>query len=241
MQIDKKNVRDWGTILIDTGMILALFASKNGSIDPNILFVKKLLTYLCAYQTGDRIDRRIYISTITVGEILTQEIGQDKVNRILKVLDSDNVEFLSFDIETALQFNVKMQPYLEKTAIHKKAAELGFVTKDYGMARQWISKDYMIAMTGFTKNVDVIITLDKNTFYPICADFETTECILAYPELFKHSEQFIFEYDYANVDNFLNNKSFQTLNEIEESKPAKPVQQNLFGNQVGREGDNSSE
>jgi hypothetical protein len=125
-----------------------------------------------------------------------------------------------------------MQPYLKKTAIHKKAAELGFVTNDYGMARQWISKDYMIAMTGFTKKVDVIITLDKKTFYPICTDFGVTECILGYPELFKHSEQFIFEYDYANVENFLNGKVFKTLNEIEDEKPPPLVQKNLWGTEV---------
>jgi hypothetical protein len=85
MQVDKKNVRDWETILIDTGLILALFRTKNGSTDPNMLFVKKLLTYLCTSQTADRNDRKIYISTITVGEILTKETEQAQINRILKV------------------------------------------------------------------------------------------------------------------------------------------------------------
>jgi len=230
MQIDKKNVRDWGTILIDTGLILALFRAQNGSTDPYMLFVKKLLTYLCTSQTAEKNDRRIFISTITVGEVLTKETEQAQVNRILKVLDSNNVEFLSFDIETSLQFNIKMQPYLTKTALHAKAKELGFETQDYGMARQWISKDYMIAMTGFTKKVDVIMTLDKKTFYPICTDFENTECILAYPELFLHSEQYIFEYDYANVDNFLSGVSFKTLNDIDAAKPKPMTQSDLWGN-----------
>ena len=95
------------------------------------------------------------------------------------------------------------------------------------MARQWISKDYMIAMTGITKKADVILTLDKKTFYPLYKEFPDTKCILAYPELFKHSEQFVFEYDYANVDNFINNIPFKTLNEIaEENTPA--TQQSLF-------------
>lgn len=129
MQVDKKNVRDWETILIDTGLILALFRAKNGSQDPYILFVKKLLTYLCTSQSAEKNDRKIYISTITVGEILTKETEQAQVNRILKVLDSSNVEFLSFDIETSLQFNIKMQPYLEKSALHEKAKELGFGRK----------------------------------------------------------------------------------------------------------------
>jgi PIN domain nuclease of toxin-antitoxin system len=142
MITDRKNVVDWETILIDTGVLLALFHAQNGSTDPTIVFIKKLITHLCKMQAGKYVDRKIYISTITVGEVLTKESGQDKINRILKILDSNNVEFLSFDIETSLQFNIRMQPYLEKEAIHKKAAELGFITKDFGMARQWISKDY---------------------------------------------------------------------------------------------------
>jgi hypothetical protein len=43
MQTGKKNVKEWNKILIDTGMVFSLFASKNGSTDPNILFVNKLL------------------------------------------------------------------------------------------------------------------------------------------------------------------------------------------------------
>jgi hypothetical protein len=122
-----------------------------------------------------------------------------------------------------------MQPYLEKDALHAKAKELGFESKDYGMARQWISKDYMIAMTGFTKKVDVIMTLDKKTFYPVCLDFENTECILAYPELFLHSEQYIFEYDYTNVNNFLNGVPFKSLNELDAAKPKPITQVDLWG------------
>jgi hypothetical protein len=98
------------------------------------------------------------------------------------------------------------------------------------MARQWISKDYMIAMTGLVKKVDVIITLDKKTFYPICHDFGTSECILAYPELFLHSEQNVFEYDYDNADNFANNITFKTLNQIEAEKPKPITQSDLWGN-----------
>jgi hypothetical protein len=228
MQIDRTKYLNWRTILIDTGVLFAFFASKKEGKDAKIQFIGKLLSHLSKYQTGEKEDRRILISTITLSELLTKESGQDKINRVLKVLDSDNVEFLSFDIETALEFNVRLQPYLERDALHAKAMELGFERKDLGMAREWISKDYMIAMTGITKKVDVILTLDKKTFYPICQDFPDTKCILAYPELFKHSEQYIFEYDYGNVDNFLKGIPFKTLNEIEvESTPGE--QQSLFG------------
>lgn len=208
MQIGNKPIIDWKTILIDTGVILALFkAQKANTEDEVILFINKLITFLCKQKTGSSEARTIYISTISLGEIITKESGQDKVKRVLKVLDSDNVEFVSFDTVTALEFNIRLQPYLEKSALHKKAAELGFETQDFGMARQWISKDYMIAMTAIVKNVDVILTADKRTFYPLCKEFKTTACILTYPELFEHSEQFILKYHYDKVDDFLAGRS----------------------------------
>jgi protein-tyrosine-phosphatase len=90
-------------------------------------------------------------------------------------------------------------------------------------------------MTGLVKKSDVIITLDKKTFYPICQDFKTSECILAYPQLFKHSEHYIFEYDYDNVDNFINDITFKTLNEIEAEKPNPSIQVDSFGTETPNE------
>jgi hypothetical protein len=229
MQLGDKPIIDWKTILIDTGVIMALLAGQRGNTkDEGLLFVNKLVNFLCRNKTGKNEERTIYISTISLGEVITKESGPEKIKLVLKALDSNNVEFLSFDTITALEFNIKLQPYLEKEALHAKAKELGFATQDYGMARQWISKDYMIAMTAFVKNVDVILTLDKKTFYPICKDFNGTGCVLAYHELFEHTETFVLKYDYNNVDNFLNKTAFETLNQKSTFKPRQPVQTDLL-------------
>jgi len=204
MQLGNKNIIDWKTILIDTNIILSLFRAQNGSVDPEILFVNKLINYLCKSKTGKGENRTFYISTVSLGEIITKENDSDKIKRILKVLDSENIEFLSYDTSTALEFNIRLQPYINKDSLHVKAQELGFKAQDYGLARQWIYADYMIAMTGFVKKSDVLITLDKNTFYPICNDFKGTDCILAYSELFEHTEQFILKYHYDKVGEFIN-------------------------------------
>lgn len=201
-----KLIPEWEKILLDTGIVLALFAAQRGSQDPQILFVDKLIKFLCNQGTGDGKKRIFYISTITLGEIITKESGSDKIRRVLKVLDSDNVEFLSFDTDTALEFNIRMQPFIEKDELHKKAKELGFSSQDYGMARQWISKDYMIAMTGLVKKVDVVLTLDKKTFYPICESFGETHCILAYPDLFDYADISVLKYHFDKIPVFLKKK-----------------------------------
>jgi predicted nucleic acid-binding protein len=218
MQVANKPVRDWKNILLDTSVILALFRGQNHSQDESIIFVNKLVSYLCNSKTGSSEDRTFYISTITLSELITKETGQEKIRRVLKALDSENVEFLSFDIQTALEFNIRLTNFLDGKNMHKIATEMGFKTQDFGMARQWISKDYMIAMTGMVKGVDVILTFDKNTFYPVCQEFQNTACILPYPVLFDHTEEYIISYYYEKVPAFLNN----TL-ESKESKEVIPL------------------
>ena len=85
----------------------------------------------------------------------------------------------------------------------------------------------MIAMTAVVEKADAILTLDKNTFYPLCQDVEGANCILSYPDLFEFSEQFIMSYDYKNVNNFLDKLPFKTLNEIQIEESQKG-QQDLF-------------
>lgn len=223
MQIGNKPITEWENILIDTGVILALFKSQK-STDPGVLFVRKLIDYLTKSKTGNSKDRLIYISTISLSEILLKESGEEKISRILKVIDSNNIVFTAFEIDTALSFNTRLQPYLERAGLHIKAREIGFKTNDFAMAREWISRDYMIAMSGFTEKVDVIITLDKNTFYPICNDFKTSTCILAYGELFECSEQFVIKYHYDKVSCFLSDKL--SLYKTDDQVPATSKERN---------------
>lgn len=58
-------------------------------------------------------------------------------------------------------------------------------------------------MSGVSKNVDVIFTADKKTFYPISKNISTVDCVLVYPELFEESEQYILKYHYDKIDDFL--------------------------------------
>jgi len=196
----QKPIHEWESILLDTGIILALFKKHAGSDDEGINFVNKLIKFLSETQTGKQTKRIFYISTVTLGEILTNEQDNDKIRRILRVLNGSDVEFLSYDIQPALAMNGKLKKYITREHLHQKAQELGFKTNDFGMGRQWIYADYMIAITAEVMNLDVILTLDKKTFYPICRDDLNINCILVYSEFFEHSESSFLNYKYEKVD-----------------------------------------
>lgn len=175
MPIDnRKPISDWKKILIDTSIICALFRAEHETSDETNLFISRLINYLSNSKAGDSSDRLFYISTITLSELLTKENDEEKIKRIINVLDSSNVEFRGFDTPTALAFNLKLADKLHTPVLNKRAGELGWKTGDYMDAREWIIKDYMIAMTAVVKNADVILTADKNTFYPLCQDVENT-------------------------------------------------------------------
>lgn len=199
-----KQIKDWHKILLDTTALCALFRSESSvEMDSQTAFVLKLIAYLTKNKTSDGKERIFYVSAITVSELLTGEQNSEKIKRILRLLNSKNVEFIDFDLDTALLFNAQLYPHLSKDSLHKMAEQIGFKTNDYMMAREWITRDYMIIMSGVSKNVDVAFTADKNTFFPICQNIAQLDCILLYPELFEESEQYILKYYDDKVEDFI--------------------------------------
>ncbi len=204
MAMPIKFIKDWEHILLDTTVLCDLFLSElPETTDTRSLFAKKLITYLSKTKTASGKDRVFYISAITVSELLTQEHDSEKIRRILRVINSKNVEFIEFDLTVALEFNHRLQPYLQRNSLHEMAAKIGFRLNDYMMAREWVARDYMILMSGLVKNVDVVLSSDKKSFYHISRNVENLYTVLVYPELFEQSEQYILSYYDDKVDDFL--------------------------------------
>ncbi|EFK36863.1 Uncharacterised protein [Chryseobacterium gleum] len=192
--VTEKRISEWENILVDTSILCALFkAVDEGSVDEQFLFVKKLMHYLSNTKTGNSKDRRFFITSITVSELLSKEDDREKIAKIVRILDSQNVEFIDFDLGSAFLLNNDFREYLSRKKLNNFAAEMGFKSGDFMMAREWISKDMMIIQNGKFANVDVILTCDKNTFYPIsekCSVFTA----LAYEEYFKHDHGIMLAY-----------------------------------------------
>jgi len=207
MAVPDKPIKDWKRILIDTSIICNLFRSEGKDVtDKTIIFSNQLITFLTNQKSSDLKERTFLISTITISELLTKEQDSEKIKKILRVLNSDNVEFIDFDLETSLTFNRYLYPHLSRSELHERAKELGFKTHEYMMAREWISKDLMIICSGIEKGADVVITADKNTMYPIANDLNIF-CVLAFPELFEVFGTAIMGYQYDKVEAYLKEKS----------------------------------
>ncbi|ASE62574.1 MULTISPECIES: hypothetical protein [Chryseobacterium] len=195
----EKRISDWENILIDTSILCALFAFVEGnSTDVRFNFVHTLVKYLSTSKTSSSKDRRFLITSITVSEILSKENNSEKVKKIIKSLDSNNVEFIDFDLDTSLLLNHDLYEYLPKAKLNEFAASMGFKTGDFMMAREWITKDMMIIENGKNSNVDVILTCDKKTFYPIsekCCVFTA----LAYEEYFNHEHGIMLSYKHSHA------------------------------------------
>ena len=197
--VTEKRISEWETILIDTSILCALFKFTEGnSTDEKFSFVYTLIKYLSGSKTSSSKDRKFLVTSITVSEILSKEHDTEKIKKILKVLDSSNVEFIDFDLDTALLLNHDLYEYLAKAKLHEFAANMGFKTGDFMMAREWITKDMMIIENGKNANADVILTCDKKTFYPIsekCGVFTA----LAYQEYFNHGHGVILSYQHSDA------------------------------------------
>lgn len=199
MVINEKGVLDWKTIMLDTSIIASLFNSENPkSTDDKITFIRELVDYLSDSDASDGKPRRFLIPSIVLTELLVKENDQAKIKRILRVLNSSNIEFIDFDVETALLFNYQLYPYLSKDQLHSFAKEFGFQTHDFMMAREWINRDFMIIMCGVSNKVDVILTADKKTFYPLTKKVNAF-CALAYREYFEKPHRSVTKYYHAKV------------------------------------------
>lgn len=202
-----KYIKDWERILLDTTTFCSLFRSEKSTLDNSQdLFVRKLIDFLVKDKTSNGDERTFLISSITVAELITNEEDSEKIKRMMRILDSKNIEFVDFDLDVSLAFNAKLKPLLNKRKLHEKAIEVGFKSEDFAMAREWITKDYMIAMCGIVNSADVILTADKNTFYPIIKDISNANCVLTYSELFEQGEKVILGYKEKEVENFLKMK-----------------------------------
>ncbi|WP_298531105.1 hypothetical protein [uncultured Algibacter sp.] len=209
MAIIDKGILDWKVIMLDTSIILALFTSeKEGVTDDRVLFTRELIDYLNSSNASDKKPRKFLVSSIVISEILTRENDSEKIKKILRVLDSENVEFVDFDLETSLLFNNQLYPHLGSKTLNKLAESYGFKSHEFMMAREWITRDFMIIMSGASNKADVILTADYKTFYQL-ANKSDVFCALTYRHL--------FEKPYKSATNYYHDKA-KSQYLIEEAK-----------------------
>jgi hypothetical protein len=204
MATPHKYIKDWKKIFLDTTVLASLFRSEKKEKDESQdWFVRRLINYLTNTKSSDGKSRLLMLSTITLSELISNEPDPDKVSSVLRVLNSENVEIVDFDVETALECNARMGVKFSKGHLHPIATKMGFATQELMVAREWITRDYMILVSAFTNNADVVLTADKKTFYPASREFVSVYCVLTYPDLFDYGDQYFTRYHDDKVESFL--------------------------------------
>lgn len=163
----KKRMGDCEKVFLDTSIIIDLLNAKESN--EKTFFVKNLINSLCENKTNSKKERVFFISTITIGELVkfADKGKNDVIIDLMKLLNSSNLEVVPYTDDIALNQNILFKDYLTKTNLNKLIEQLKLFPHNYVLAREYITRDFMIITTAHHKNVDVILTSDKNSFLPI--------------------------------------------------------------------------
>jgi len=163
----KKRMGDCEKVFLDTSIIIDLLNAKESN--EKTFFVKNLINSFCEYKTTNKKERVFFISTITIGELVKfADKGKNEVViDIMRLLNSSNLEVVPYTDDIALNQNILFKDYRTKSDLKKLIEQLKLFPHNYVLAREYITRDFMIITTAHHKNVDVILTSDKNSFLPI--------------------------------------------------------------------------
>jgi hypothetical protein len=206
MANNKPIVTDWEKIFLDSSVLINLLLYHKGSKDPVCLFVYKLISFLSSTKQNDgKSNRKFYVSAVALSEVLDRD-SEDIITTVINLINSHNVEFVSFDDEIAKEIAKDLAHHLTTDNLNRFAEEIGWKKHELVLAREWINRDYMISMSGRNRGVDVHLTTDHKTFYPICKKIDAF-CAICNPDLFDVGGDSVFLYHTDKVDSFVNNLS----------------------------------
>ena len=111
------------------------------------------------------------ISAVTLGELTKTEDETSVKNDIIRLLNTEQVVIIDYGASIAEFVSKGLGKYIENRHVNSLLKEFELVRKEGGNvinARNWVSDDLKIAATAKTyKKIDVLLTGDKKTFFPI--------------------------------------------------------------------------
>ncbi len=186
-----KPIKDWKHIFLDTSFIIDFISDpfkegRNPDIQKRIELAHQVMDILSAYDFGSEKEKRqYYISAVTVSE-LRKLAAPSAVKYLVLLFSVGDVTFVDFTKDIALRLNQKLEQFLPSGQKHQFIAylEKELRANNVANARQWVSDDLKISASAESlRQLDVILTSDKNTFQKI-ADTLELPCISMYKEEF---------------------------------------------------------
>lgn len=164
-----------GTFFLDTSVIIDLFANpesfdKNKPVKGRVENTHKLFDYFKGVTNKSDKKYMFYVSSVTIAEI-TRGDNKQLFDALLILFSSSELTFVDFTKDIAFQISQNIRKYIP--AFSQKQL-ISFISKNltddnkYLNVRNWILDDLKIASTAKSvSKLDVILTADKKTFYPI--------------------------------------------------------------------------
>ena len=193
----RRPYQEWENVLLDTSIIFRYAHSlKNPGHNAEADFVKRVLDDLMTNQNKYKKSRKFYLSAITISEMLGRSTDTSKTEKIIAMLNVQDLTIASFDSDIAEFMVENYHAYLGTAKQNILGREWGLPNNDMIMVREWMTKDLMIVGTADYYKCDVVMTCDKNTMAPL-ADAVGYFCAVIKEENFNTGESGRFLYEYA--------------------------------------------
>lgn len=186
-----KNISEWKYILLDTSFIIDYLSdptrfNSNPVKKENIELAKSIMELLSSNQR--KIKPQFYVTSITIGELKRLET-ESVAKKIIETLSAGDVTFLPYGKAEAEVLNKTVFNWKKEKQPKVTQAQLEDECKKNGCSnfRNWISDDMKILSCvkqhHQQRRLDVILTSDEKTFYPI-ADLMKLPCLVLKKENF---------------------------------------------------------
>lgn len=179
----------WRRILLDTNTIIDFINGKQGGQDDRETFAVKLITDL----SNPARKAEFFISFISLSEIHKRVDNAEKMRQVTSALAGSNVTFVAFDDAPAEFMADNYTDYLGNKALNDAAYRFHWQGNNLVNAREWINRDLMLIATAQGLGLDVILSSDVKTMYPLANEVGGF-CAMAYQECFEVTPSYIHRY-----------------------------------------------
>ncbi len=173
-----KPIKEWKYIFLDTSVIIDFLQNpekhtKNPKVQKRIELTQKLINNLGVSNNGNRC--LFYVSAVSLSELIKSSRPENIAQEVALIFNTSDVVFIDFTKSIANFLQKSLENFLPDGQKHTfiKQLEKSLKEQNFNNARQWVSDDLKIAATASTiKKLDVLLTADRNTFFPIAEKLE---------------------------------------------------------------------
>jgi predicted nucleic acid-binding protein len=179
----------WKKILLDTNTVIDLIKGRRAGCTPHEAFVAKLISDL----SKPARKAQFFISFITLAELQRRVNNIDKMREIVIAISGNNVTFSSFGTGASEYMSLNYTQFFGRRAMNDLIQRANWEGDNLVDAREWINRDLMLMASAQSLGVDVILSRDVRTFYPVSKEVEAF-CAMTYEECYEITPNYIHNY-----------------------------------------------